>query len=99
MLALLRCGPRSTSADVFKVLAERLQKEPSFGAVFTTLDRLADKKLLISDYIEDPDRKGRRRRFFTLTGQGSRILSDALREGTRLAEGLGASFPAGSECN
>jgi PadR family transcriptional regulator, regulatory protein PadR len=93
LLALIRTGPNSTAADVFRVLADRLDREPSFGAVFTTLDRLATKKFVFSKIDEEPVSGQKRRRFFSISGEGKRALSDSLNEFDRAKSGLALPFP------
>lgn len=89
MLALLRGAPEATAADVFDILVDRLdnQKAPSFGALYTTLDRLADKGMVKVEKRTRPSGK-RERRFFSITGLGQKTLSASLADTSNLAQGL-----------
>lgn len=50
-------------------------RDVTIGAVYAALDRLEDKALVVSSEIAGPaERGGRRRRAFTVTPEGRRIL-------------------------
>jgi len=85
-MALIRAGQDSTASTVFEVLTNRLEKEKSFGAMYTTLDRLVDKKFIA---VSSPTvSKGKRRRYFSITGEGKRALSQSMRLTESMADGL-----------
>jgi DNA-binding PadR family transcriptional regulator len=88
LLSLLRAGPKSPASAVFEVLTDRLGKEKSFGALYTTLDRLVDKKFV--KVVSEPSGSGKAktRRLFTITGAGQRVLSQSLQSTKHMAEGL-----------
>jgi hypothetical protein len=46
LLALLKQGPDTTAGTVQAMLAEATGREQAFGAIFTTLDRLSEKKFV-----------------------------------------------------
>ena len=76
-------------------IKERLDRETSrdvtIGAVYAALDRLEDKSLVSSGEVPGPaERGGRRRRAFTLTGEGRRVL----REMRNIRERLWRAAPA-----
>ncbi|MBA2935315.1 PadR family transcriptional regulator [Sphingomonas sp. CGMCC 1.13654] len=74
-MALLRAGSKSAPSAVF----ERMllgQPKASFGAVYTTLTRLAAKGL--ADETSSKDESGRARRVFTISGSGRRALQQSL---------------------
>ena len=80
LLALVRLGPDAYGMRVRRLLAERLERDVSIGAVYATLERLQAK-----DYVEASDgegneaRGGRGRRFFSLSAAGADALLEARR--------------------
>ena len=78
LLAVAALSPEAYAV----VIAEELEKETkhpvSTGAVHASLQRLEDKGYLSSSFGEaTPERGGRRKRLFTITAYGVRILSEA----------------------
>ncbi len=78
MLAVAAMSPKAYGV----VIAEELEKETGYpvstGAVHAALQRLEDKGYLSSLFGEaTPERGGRRKRLFTVTAYGLRILSEA----------------------
>ena len=56
-------------------LKQRTDKEPSAGAVYTTLDRLESKGFVVSWWGEaTAERGGRRKRFFKIEAKGIKAL-------------------------
>jgi len=72
LLALVRAGPNAYAAQVFKEM--KALENVRFSALYTTLDRMAKKKL-VSEAAQ-PDDAGRR--LFTITGAGRLALKEAL---------------------
>ncbi len=90
LLAVARLGSDAYGLAVRRVLADRLGRDYSVGAVYTTLQRLEDKGLLRSRASDPlPVRGGRSRRHFTLTAAGTRALREAERRAASLWDGLG----------
>jgi DNA-binding PadR family transcriptional regulator len=87
LLALIRTGPNSLASDVFEKLEEVANKEFKFGALYTTLDRMATKKW-VSLKEQKPANGGKKRRYFSITAQGQRALSESLSTTNSLARGL-----------
>jgi PadR family transcriptional regulator PadR len=80
LLALLRHGPDTTAGNVQAALSEANGREQAFGAVFTTLDRLTDKKFVKwKKGVPDDRRGGRAPRLYTITGSGRASLISSLR--------------------
>jgi DNA-binding PadR family transcriptional regulator len=53
-------------------------KNLTYGGIYTTLDRLTEKGFVEPTWGEStPERGGRRRQYFHITGAGQRALSDA----------------------
>ena len=87
LFVVLRGSGNATASDVQAALWEATKKKKSFGAVFTTLDRLSDKKL-VKWRKDEPDgrRGGRAPRLYEITGAGRKALDEAVRA-TRIAAG------------
>lgn len=78
VLAVLRLGVDAYGVNVRRELETALERPVSFGAVYTTLDRLLDKGLL-STYSGDPtpERGGRAKKFFKIEAAGRKALTHA----------------------
>jgi PadR family transcriptional regulator, regulatory protein PadR len=89
MLALLRLGDRAYGVTVRQEIEVCTRREVTIGAVYATLDRLETKGYVRSSRGEPtPERGGRSKRFYHVTGKGRAALSrthDALR---KMTEGL-----------
>jgi DNA-binding PadR family transcriptional regulator len=90
LLAVARLGEDAYGLEVRRELIERSGRDYAVGAVYTTLQRLADKGFLES-HLSDPVpvRGGRSRRHYTLTGAGQRALRDAERSAAAMWSGVG----------
>ena len=95
LLAILRLGDDAYGVSIRREIAERTEREPAPGALYTTLDRLEEKGLVASTYGDPtPERGGRAKRYFTVTGAGVRAVARAQRAFQRLMEGL--ALPGGA---
>lgn len=75
LLVVLDLGDDAYGARVHDRLQETAGREPSVGALYTTLQRLERKGLLTGTPSETtPERGGRPRRTFTVTGEGLAAL-------------------------
>ncbi|TRX56161.1 PadR family transcriptional regulator [Fulvivirga sp. M361] len=78
---LLLVGILGEEAYAFKIAEEfegQTKRAVSIGAVHSTLNRLLEKGFLTSEMgSSSPERGGRRKRIYTITAHGSRILSDS----------------------
>ena len=89
ILAVVRLGDDAYGLAVRADLAERMGRDYSVGAIYTTLQRLEDKGLLRSRASEPlPIRGGRSRRHFSVTGAGARALREAERNAAALWAGV-----------
>jgi PadR family transcriptional regulator PadR len=89
LLAVARLGDEAYGLAVRQDLSERMERDYSVGAVYTTLQRLEDKGLLGSRASEPlPVRGGRSRRLFSLTGAGARAIREAQRESASMWAGV-----------
>ncbi len=86
VLSVLLQQPQNAYGTVIKQrIAERTGRDPSVGALYTTLDRLERKGFVASSWGEaTPERGGRRKRFYRVEASGA----DALRR----TEGQHARF-------
>src|SRR5882757_9917201 len=79
LLAVFR-GADTTAGDVQAALSVALGREQQFGSVFTSLDRLSEKKLVRWKKGEpDARRGGRAPRLYEITAQGRKALDASLR--------------------
>jgi DNA-binding PadR family transcriptional regulator len=89
MLVILALGDAAYGVAIRDELSKRTRRDHSFGAVYTTLDRLADKEYLIS-WLGDPspERGGRAKRYFKLTDTGQHLLDETLKARRALESGF-----------
>jgi PadR family transcriptional regulator, regulatory protein PadR len=80
LLAVARLGDDAYGLAIRDDVSERTGHDYSVGAIYTTLERLADKGLVSTRMSEPlPVRGGRARRHFKVTAAGSRALRQAER--------------------
>jgi PadR family transcriptional regulator PadR len=89
LLAVLRCEGNAYGVPIRDEIRICTGREPTTGALYTTLDRLEEKGLLRSE-LGAPlaERGGRARRFFTITTKGKAAVVRAQSAYRRLLEGL-----------
>ncbi len=83
--ALLKAGPDAHAAKVYKVLEDTQKKVPPFAALYTALDRMANKGM-VSERKDPNDARGKR--LFTITGEGRLAFAEAV-NATRAIENFG----------
>jgi len=89
LLAILRLGEAAYGVTIRTEIADCTQREPSRGALYTTLDRLEEKGLVQSRLGDPtPERGGRAKRYFTVTKRGRAALIQAQRSYQSLLKGL-----------
>ncbi|MBC7926794.1 MAG: PadR family transcriptional regulator [Bryobacteraceae bacterium] len=94
LLAVLRLNEDAYGMRIRQEICTRTGRDTSIGAVYATLERLADKGLVDSRLGEvTPERGGRAKRFFRVTGEGVTLLNRARRELESMMEGLPAVLP------
>ena len=78
LLALIKLEERAYGVSIREELEKRLHRAVSFGAVYTTLDRLLEKGM-VSSYVGEPtpQRGGRAKKFFRIERQGIDALQHA----------------------
>jgi PadR family transcriptional regulator, regulatory protein PadR len=75
LYAVVRCGDHAYGVSISDTIKNCTGEDFAMGAIYATLDRLARKKLLRSSWSEPgPDRGGRRKRLFEITGAGKSAL-------------------------
>lgn len=90
LLAAIRAGADASAADIHEIVCDRAGKEKSFGAIWTTLNRMDDKGFVKSvSRVVPGSRRSKPRKLFTITGQGQEALAHSLDQTRRLLEGSG----------
>jgi len=78
MLAIMVLGDNAYGVSIQIEIKEKTRRKVSRGALHSALTRLQEKGLLISKMGgAAPERGGRRKRFYTLTQRGLRVLAAA----------------------
>src|SRR5215212_10228225 len=89
LLAILRLRDDAYGMTIRQTLDEIVGRTTSIGAVYTTLERLEEKGFVTSRQGEaTPERGGRAKKYFTITGAGAQALNDAERTRNLLRGGL-----------
>jgi DNA-binding PadR family transcriptional regulator len=97
LLAILRLGDAAYGVTIREEIAERTERDPAPGALYTTLDRLEAKGLVRSRFADPtPARGGRAKRYFTVTAVGVRAVARAQRAYQRLLDGVALPGLAGT---
>lgn len=75
LLALVRLRENAYGVPIRREIADRTGRDVSFGAVYTTLERL-ERKGYVSSRMGDPtpERGGRAKRYFQIEAPGIRAL-------------------------
>lgn len=95
MLAVLHLGASATGTLVRAEIEQRAGRKVGRGAVYVTLDRLSDKKLLSSKYSDaTPERGGHPGRSFTATAYGIAALRQSVDALQKMQKGLEAVLGA-----
>lgn len=78
MLALLHLGKDAYGANIRQLLQDQIHRDVALGALYSTLERLEKKGMVVSELGEStPQRGGRPKRYFEVTATGSRGLLKA----------------------
>jgi PadR family transcriptional regulator PadR len=89
ILALLRLVGRAYGVTVRQEIEARTGREVSIGAIYATLDRLETKGYVKSQFGEPtPERGGRSKRFFHVTGKGMSAVNRTHRAVQSMTQGL-----------
>lgn len=89
LLAVLRLGKNAYGATILAEIAARTRRNPSPGALYTTLHRIEAKGLVtFRDGSPTPERGGRAKRFVTVTREGRHAIASAQAAYQSLLDGL-----------
>jgi DNA-binding PadR family transcriptional regulator len=89
LLAILRLSDNAYGVSIRQEISVNTRRNPTAGAIYTTLDRLESKGLVRSSMGgATPERGGRAKRYFKVTSTGARALKRARDDYERLASGL-----------
>ena len=89
LTSLVLLGENAYGATVHEKVEELAEGSRSIGSVYTTLDRLEQKGYLKSWFGDPtPERGGRAKRFFEITGAGQRVLQQAMKVADNMVTGL-----------
>ena len=89
LLALMRLGDDAYGVTIARELEKQTGREIVIASVYATLERLEERGL-VSSFLGDstPERGGRAKRYFRITGAGLREARDARRYLMNLWKGL-----------
>ena len=89
LLAVLRLRDDAYGMRIHRELEVTAERKCSFGALYTTLDRLEEKGY-VSSRVGEPtaERGGRAKKYFQVKALGAAALKQACRATRRMAEGL-----------
>ncbi|HEY4246495.1 MAG TPA: helix-turn-helix transcriptional regulator [Lacunisphaera sp.] len=89
LLAVLRLKKNAYGVTIREEIATKAGRDPSPGALYTTIVRLEDKGLLKSRFGDPtPERGGRAKRFVELTDEGIAAVASTQRAYRRLLQGV-----------
>ena len=89
LLAILRIGDAAYGVPIAREIEETGRRSVLLGAIYTALDRLEENGLVSSSYGDPtPERGGRAKRFFKVTGKGLKAVKDARHAFTALWSGI-----------
>lgn len=96
LLAIWKLVDEAYGRSILRGVQSALNREIAAGAVYATLDRLEQKKLVDSRLEEGTAiRAGRARRYYVLTAQGINALNESKATLEHLWQG--ANWPVGSK--
>ena len=94
LLAVWRLGDEAYGMRIRQEIQERLERDVTIGAVYVTLERLAQKGCLRTRTGEPTaQRGGRAKRFYIITATGITALEEARQQLTRMWQGLRKQTP------
>lgn len=88
MLAIIRLGEEASGAAIRQAVEEGSQRTVWIGAIYTTLQRLADKGLIDADVVAPESAGQRKRKIFRLTTEGQTAVGRAYETWSRMTRGL-----------
>lgn len=98
LAAVARLRGNAYGVSIMDEVSKRNKKEVAYGSIHVTLDRLKDQGFLTAKMGDPtPQRGGRRKRFYEITGKGESALAEARTLHKRRFGGLGWLKPAVGE--
>ena len=89
LMAVFRCGDDAYTLTIRNELDARIDKAPALGAIHATLARLEERGLVKTRTgPTSPQRRGRPKKLFCLTGVGREALAEAHRKHMELWSGI-----------
>src|SRR5207247_11065325 len=89
MLAIIRNDENAYGVPISEELEKRTGRDVCIGSVYAALERLEDKGFVTSELGEaTPERGGRAKRYFRVTGRGLREVRETRRALVKLWHGL-----------
>ena len=89
MLVLIRIGVNAYGVPISEELEKRTGRDVAIGSVYAALERLEDKGFVASELGEaTPERGGRAKRYFNVTGRGLKEVRETQRALVKLWHGL-----------
>jgi PadR family transcriptional regulator, regulatory protein PadR len=89
LLAILRVGEDAYGVPIAREIEDTGKRTVLVGAIYTALDRLEANGLITSSYGDPtPERGGRAKRFFKVTGKGLKAVKDTQRAFVALWSGI-----------
>ena len=88
LLAIVRLGADASGAAIREAVEDGSQLTVWIGAIYTTLQRLADKGLVTSIVVEATTPGERKRKIFSLAAEGEAALAQAYGTWARMTRGL-----------
>ena len=89
LFALMKLKDEAYGAAIRAELEEQTGRDVNSGAVYVTLERLENRRMLTSRWGEPTgERGGRRRRYYTITPKGAHVLHDSYTKLQRLADAV-----------
>ncbi|GAB5518236.1 MAG: hypothetical protein RhofKO_04870 [Rhodothermales bacterium] len=89
LLAILHLEATAYAVSVQQCIIEKGKRPTTMGAIYTGLDRLEAKGFVTSELgTATPERGGRRKRYYRVTGQGQQALLAAQATRSRMWSGI-----------
>lgn len=89
LLAILRLGDEAYGASIKRLISEEINREVSIGSLYSTIERLERKQMLVSRTGDPtPERGGRAKSYLRLTSKGHSAVQLSRSILTTLWDGL-----------
>ena len=88
LLAILRLGEEASGSAIRDAVQDGSRRTVWIGAIYTTLQRMADKGLVTSTIAESRTTGERKRKVFGLSAEGRAALGQAYETWARMTRGL-----------